>query len=57
MVKKLEFRYNSVAASALRSSTNELLLLRDIDYELNKQFPDASYLKKINVYSLTKVFC
>ena len=35
-----------MAVAALRSSTNELLPVRYIDTELNKQFPDASDLKQ-----------
>ena len=38
--------YNSVAVAALGSSTNELLPVRYIGTELNKQFPDASDLKR-----------
>ena len=37
---------DSKTVVALRSSTNELLPVRYIDTELNKQFPDASDLKQ-----------
>ena len=46
MAIKTWIRYNSIAVAALRSSTNELVPVRYIDTELNKQFPDDSDLKQ-----------
>ena len=51
MATNPEFKYNSIVFAALRSSTNELLPVRYIDTELNKQFPAASDLKQ-NQYML-----
>ena len=50
----LEFKYNSVAAAALRSSTNKLLPVRYIDTKLNEQFAGALDLKENQCMLLNK---
>ena len=45
---------NSGAVAALRSSINELLPLRSIDTELNKQFQDFVDLKTKLIYAVYK---